>query len=427
MSVAWVGAGIAAVGVISQSSANSSAANRQQDALNQQATQAKSADQIAQDQLNFNKAVYADGASARTDAQKNSNAVADAQLQGMQFATAQAKSDKAYNEGTFRPLETGLVNDAQNYDTTQRRQTAAQAAQADVDQSFNATNAANERDIARDGIAPGSGKAMSLMQDAAISQAAARAGAGTMAGRNVEQQGYARRMDAAALGRNLPSNQATQQQIAGSTGSASSLAGMQAITAQQSGVPNMNAGFADATAANKSAGQLYGSAADGFGVLNATQTAGIGNLGSAIGSLATTGYGPSIVNYMANIGSTGGPSGFDAGGYSAGSNTFHDPTYASDENIKSGTGKAANPDKALAEINATPVQQDWRYDPAKGGPNDGGVPHTGPMAQQVRKHMGNGVAPGGKRIDLVSMNGKLIAGMQALTTRVKNLEQRKSA
>jgi len=202
---------------------------------------------------------------------------------------------------------------------------------------------------------------------------------------------------------------------------------MQALTAQQSGVPNMNAGYAGATAANKSAGQLYGSAADGFGVLNATQTAGIGNLGSAIGSLAKTGYGPSIVNYMANIGSTGGPSGFDAGGYNAGSNTFHDPTYASDENIKSGTGKKASPDKALAEINATPVQKDWRYDPAKGGPDDGGMPHTGPMAQAVQKHMGNNVAPGGKRIDIASMNGKMLAGMQEITRRLSKLEKRRAA
>ncbi|HEY8709888.1 MAG TPA: hypothetical protein VIM34_18060, partial [Burkholderiaceae bacterium] len=142
MSLAWVGVGVAAFGAISAADSSRSAGNRQQDALNQQTAQAKSADQIAQDQLNFNKQVYADGSSARTDAQKNSNDIAAAQLQGMQFATDQAKSDKAYNEGTFRPLETGLVNDAQNYDTTQRRETAAQSAQADVDQSFNLKTAA---------------------------------------------------------------------------------------------------------------------------------------------------------------------------------------------------------------------------------------------------------------------------------------------
>lgn len=417
----------AAIGVAGTVYASDNAANSQQAALDAQTGQAKTQAQIAQGQLDFNKQVYADGSSARTDAQKNSNDIAAAQLRGMQFATDQAKSDKAYNEGTFRPLETGLVTDAQGYDTTQRRETAAQAAQADVDQSFNATNAATERDIARDGIAPGSGKAMSLMQDAAISQAAARAGAGTMAGRNVEQQGYARRMDAATLGRNLPSNQATQQQIAGSTGSASSLAGMNALTAQQSGVGNMNAGYAGATAANNSAGLIYGSAAGGFGQVNAAQTTGIGALGNAVGSLKGN---TAVQNWMSSFGSTpsASPGTFDFGSGSTPSASFGTGSYdfSSDENVKTNTDKKANPDQALAQINATPVQDGWQYDPAKGGPDDGGMPHTGPMAQQVRKHMGNAVAPGGKRIDIVSMNGKMLAGMQALTTRVKQLENRRS-
>jgi hypothetical protein len=49
------------------------------------------------------------------------------------------------------------------------------------------------------------------------------------------------------------------------------------------------------------------------------------------------------------------------------------------------------------------------------------------MAQRVRQTMGEEVAPGGKAIDVVSMNGKLIAGMQALTKRVARIEQRVAA
>ena len=64
----------------------------------------------------------------------------------------------------------------------------------------------------------------------------------------------------------------------------------------------------------------------------------------------------------------------------------------------------------------------WRYDPAKGGPNDGGKPHVGPMAQRVRQTMGEAAAPGGKEIDLVNMNGRVLAGMQALAQRMKKLE-----
>ena len=38
--------------------------------------------------------------------------------------------------------------------------------------------------------------------------------------------------------------------------------------------------------------------------------------------------------------------------------------------------------------------------------------------------MGDRVAPGGRQIDLVSMNGKLMASMQELSKRVKKIEKR---
>ena len=98
----------------------------------------------------------------------------------------------------------------------------------------------------------------------------------------------------------------------------------------------------------------------------------------------------------------------------------------SDKNIKTSTGKKASGKKALAQIAATPVEAGWKYDPAKGGPDDGGQPHTGPMAQTVHRTMGESIAPGGTKIDLVGMNGKLMAGMQELTKRVKKLETSKA-
>lgn len=69
----------------------------------------------------------------------------------------------------------------------------------------------------------------------------------------------------------------------------------------------------------------------------------------------------------------------------------------------------------------------WSYDPAKGGPDEGGRKHTGPMAADVQASMGDAVAPGGKVINLVDMNGKLLAGMQALTKRVEKVERRVKA
>lgn len=104
------------------------------------------------------------------------------------------------------------------------------------------------------------------------------------------------------------------------------------------------------------------------------------------------------------------------------------PIIDSDENIKTNTGKPADTKKALAEVDATQVDDGWSYDESKGAPpGSGGVERTGPMAQEVRKTMGDKVAPGGKQIDLVSMNGKLMASMQELSKRVKKIEKRVAA
>ena len=46
---------------------------------------------------------------------------------------------------------------------------------------------------------------------------------------------------------------------------------------------------------------------------------------------------------------------------------------------------------------------------------------TGPMAQDVAATMGEEAAPGGKKINLVAMNGKTMAAVQALDKKVDRL------
>jgi hypothetical protein len=95
-------------------------------------------------------------------------------------------------------------------------------------------------------------------------------------------------------------------------------------------------------------------------------------------------------------------------------------SFMSDENIKSGRRKAS-PEKALRAIEQTPVEQ-WNYDTAKGGPDDGGVEHIGPMAQSVKKNLGIG---NGRMIPVVDMMGTQMAATQALAKKVKKLEGKK--
>lgn len=333
----------------------------------------------AQEALDWAKQVYAQEAPARQAAADLDRRVAEAQIAGMDTATQQAARDAERRRTVFDPIENRIASEAMDYDTPQRRAEAAARASADVEAAAGGAMTDLRRDALRYGGSFDDGAARGGMVDLALGKARARAGAADAAVRNVEAQGHARRMDAAGIGRGVVSSQATQQQIATQSGNSAVGANMAGLNAIQSGHGVMQTGYGQAGSLYGQAGSLYGQAAQ----------------------IKNTARGQDL-NFMSNI--------FGS--------------FMSDKTKKKGTGKAANDDEALEQINATPVHDGWEYDPAKGGPDDGGMPHTGPMAQDVRATMGEAVAPDGKAIDIVSMNGKLMAGMQALTKRIERIEKK---
>lgn len=336
---------------------------------------------LGREALQWFKTEYANTADERAAAEQRANAISDAQLASMNYALGQAKDAEAYNKSTFRPLEQRLVADAQTYDTAERRNSEAASAVAEVNRQVGAQRVATQQELARAGVSPESAKTQAIMDAGDINAAKAAAGADFTARKNVEQQGYARMADAASLGRNLPSQQATQQALSGTAGSGSLQASQQALQARMSGAGLMQAGFSSGIQGASTSGSLFGQAT---GLQNQARGQDLGVVTSMISAL-------------------------------------------SDEDKKKDTNTPADPDEALEEINEVPVMDGWSYDPAKGGPDEGGRKHTGPMAADVQASMGDAVAPGGKVINLVDMNGKLLAGMQALTKRVEKVERRVKA
>lgn len=333
--------------------------------------------QQAADMLAFSKAQYADSLPFIKAAQEKSLQVSDAQLASMKQQDELSKEYADYNRTTFRPLEQGIVASAQGYDTPQKRQSAADQALADVDMQFSARNAATARQLAASGVAPGSAKSMAVLGSQGVEQARVGAGAAQMARKGVETTGFARQMDAASLGRNLPSAQATSAGLgiqAGNSAVNTSIAGANAGT-QQAGLA-LN-GMSSAANTNLAAGRLQQNAQD-------AQTQLWGQLGQAAGRWTAT----------------------------------------SDVNMKQDIAPA-DPEAALQQVTSTPVSN-WKYSPAKmaaqGLPADG-AQHTGPMAQDVNATMGEQAAPGGKKIDLVSMNGKTMLAVQALDRKINTLAQ----
>lgn len=331
------------------------------------------------------KSEYERTAPDRAKAQDEASQVTQAQLASMRQQDELAKDYAEYNKSTFRPLEQKMVADSQAYDTPERRQAAADAAVADVNSQAAQQRQATQMDLARSGVTPDSMQSQALMASGDINAARLAAGAAGAARRNVEATGYARMADAVNLGRNLPSAQATAVQTGVQAGQGALAGSQMNLAAGQSGAGLMQTGFNTAMQGQGQAGSLFGKAAD----------------------IDNTTRGQNL-NFISNI-------------YSSTMKTLpmSDPEVKSDR-------KPVSTASMLDAIEKTPVES-WKYDPQKGGPDDGGQTHVGPMADRVQATMGDKAAPGGKVVDLISMNGVTMGAVQELAKRVKKLESKKAA
>ncbi len=255
------GVGIAAVGAVASNSAakkNASAANKAT-AAQENIGMAQLAESTRQFDIQNERA-------ARTDAL--TDRVTNAQLEAMQKNTALADDYNRYNQTVFRPLETGLVREAEQAGSLAEQDAAAGRAGASVRTNFMQAQDASARNLARMGISANSGRALAvnanLGNNIALGAAAAENGARDQA----RQLGFAKRMDAASLGRNLPSAQATSSQIANNSGNS-------AVNNNLASNSSFNAGANSAGSFLNSAGNTFSSAASGF---RANPTSGVGDL-----------------------------------------------------------------------------------------------------------------------------------------------------
>lgn len=334
--------------------------------------------QLSKEQLDWRKQIYAETAPDRADGIRHANLVSDAQLSSMGTQTALAQDYADYSKQVFRPLEQGIVADAAGYDTEARRNDAASKATADVELSLASQRGIATRNQQRMGVNPSSGAVLALDNQMSLAGASMKAKAASDARTQIETVGQARKMDAANLGRGLASSQATSAGLALTAGnnSAANSASTGNITAQGNDI--MTTGFAGAQQGLSGAANTYGN------IASLQQKAGDN---SAL---------------------------WGAAGQVAGAAMF-----ASDKNIKKSrepvSGKAS-----LAALRKIPVES-WKYKRGSVA-DDGSKTHVGPMAQSVQKGLGDAVAPGGKMIDAISMNGHTIGAVKELDKRLMRLE-----
>lgn len=149
------------------------------------------------------------------------------QLAAQDQQMRQAQDYYDYQQKTFRPLEQGLVAQAQNYNTEGNRQQLAAQAAADAANAFQTAQGVSNREMARRGINASSGAALMMRNQNALGLAGMTAGASNNARRQAEQTGWARSMDVTGLGRGLAGASLGAYQGAnasGSTGLSSAMA-----------------------------------------------------------------------------------------------------------------------------------------------------------------------------------------------------------
>ena len=129
--------------------------------------------------------------------------IANQQMSAQDEQMAQARDYYNYQQDTYRPLERGLVADAQRFNTEAYRNDLASKAAADAGVAFGQSQAMNQRAMAAMGANPNSGRFAGMQQASGLAQAATRANAMTGARMQADQMGYARKLDAAGLGRGL--------------------------------------------------------------------------------------------------------------------------------------------------------------------------------------------------------------------------------
>lgn len=135
-------------------------------------------------------------------------------------ATANAEKDRARYESIYQPMEDKFVGQAKDWNSPDRANQEAGAAQAEVANQFNAARKSALAGLESYGIDPSQTRYGALDLGTRVQQAAATAAAGTQSRRNTEATGLALEGEAINIGKGYPGNVAQSYGTATSAGSA---------------------------------------------------------------------------------------------------------------------------------------------------------------------------------------------------------------
>lgn len=164
------------------------------------------------------------------------------QLPAMEEQADWARTDRARYEELFLPLEDQFIEEAQEYDSPERRAQMMGTAVSDVNQQFDAQRRNALQRLESYGVDPSQTRNAALDVGVRTAQAAAQAQAASGARNRVEDVGRAMRGDAINMGRGLPSQAAAGYGGANQMGN-SAVSGSNQTTGTSTGALTSSATF----------------------------------------------------------------------------------------------------------------------------------------------------------------------------------------
>lgn len=310
----------------------------------------------------------------------NQDEIAQIEAARAQEATGSPDAGGAVNSSASN----ALINKLGVTANLRAQQEGADTAIADSRKGFTDANNMAIRQGLRYGMSPE--KIAAAQEAVAAQQAETQAGAAAGARDKVKNTLYAKQLDQAGLYRGL-------------TGASQAAYGL-TLNSGNSAVNNQNATSAQYL---KGMDAGTGTIMQGQGLNIQGQSAILNNQTSAYNSANSSSGSDGLFGALGQIGGA-----------------VASKMITSDKKVKKDI-KPTSDNAALDAIKKTPVSS-WQYDQSKIDNGDTAT-HTGPMAQDVQKNMGDKAGPGGKVIDLISMNGINMSAIKALSKKVDKLEK----
>lgn len=355
-------------------------------------------DQIAADSLAFQQRQYDDGAARRAWELENAQRVSnDALATSAQQREISGDYYQRYKD-VFAPLENQMVAEARAYDTPERREAEAGRTAADIGSAYSKVRGQNEREMLASGVDPSSQRYAGLRTQMGANEAADTAAGMNAARRSVEDRGYARQVNAASLGRNLPANQSASAQLRLSAGNTAMGATQVPGQSSRADAQTYTSGYSPAISANNStaniASGLYNQALAGYGQYTAGKGDQYNLIGQGIGAIGSM-FAMSSAKRKTNKRPMPGGNGKESKG-----------------------GKRDGAGKAMAGLRDLKVEK-YQYKDRRDEPRH--LNYVSPYAEDFSRKFGVG---DGKTINLHNELGVMMLALKDADRRIAKLEKR---